>query len=127
VEHNSELNAIHVAVLNVKAKLLSLSKSQAREKSSNLKSWWMTSWRKLKHAIYIQEMHVKVNRLALEETRERTSNTSAAPKTPKQLLAMGLDNKKELATHNALLKKQQKENNDAKAALKKDLNKGRHS
>jgi hypothetical protein len=64
-------------------------------------------------------MHVKVKQLALEETRERSSNASAAaPKTPKQSLVMGLDNKKELATHNALLKKQQKENDDARAALK---------
>jgi hypothetical protein len=36
---------------------------------------------------------------------------------------MGLDEKKELATHNALLKKQSKENDDARAALKKELKK----
>jgi hypothetical protein len=37
---------------------------------------------------------------------------------------MGLDNKKELTAHNAFLKKQQKENDNARAALKKDLKKG---
>jgi hypothetical protein len=58
----------------------------------------------------------------LEETCERISNPSA-PKTPKKSLAMGLDDKKELATHNALLKKQQKENDNARAAFKKDLKK----
>jgi hypothetical protein len=80
--------------------------------------------KKLKHKIDIQEMRVKVKQLALEETRERSSNASAAaPKTTKKLLAMGLDNKKELATHNALLKKQQKKNDDARAALKKELKK----
>jgi hypothetical protein len=36
---------------------------------------------------------------------------------------MGLDDKKELATHNALLKKQQKEKDDARATLNKDLKK----
>jgi hypothetical protein len=69
-------------------------------------------------------MCVKVKQLALEETCERSSNASAAaPKTPKKLLAMGLDGKKELATHNILLKKQQKENDNARVALKKELKK----
>ena len=60
--------------------------------------------KKLKHKIDIQEMHMNVKQLALEETHRRSSNASAAPKTPKKFLAMGLDDKKELATHNALLK-----------------------
>jgi hypothetical protein len=42
----------------------------------------------------------------------------------KKSLVMGLDDKKELVTHNALLKKHEKENDDARAALKKDLKKG---
>jgi hypothetical protein len=69
--------------------------------------------KKLKHKIDIQEMHVKVKQLALEETCERSSNASAAPKTSKKSLAMGLDDKKELITHS---KKQQKEKDDARAA-----------
>jgi hypothetical protein len=40
---------------------------------------------------------------------------------------MGLDEKKELATHNALLKKPSKENDDARAALKKNLRRKRRS
>ncbi len=68
-------------------------------------------------------MRVKVRQLALEETRERSSKASAAPKTANKSKTMGLDDKKELATHNALLKKQQKENDNARAALKKDLKK----
>ena len=68
-------------------------------------------------------MRVKVRQLALEETRERSSKASAAPKTANKSKTMGLDDKKELATHNALLKKQQKENDDIWAALKKDLKK----
>ncbi len=68
-------------------------------------------------------MRIKVKRLAVEETRESSSKGSAAPKTARKAQGMGLDDKKELATHNALLKKQQKENDDARAALKKDLKK----
>jgi hypothetical protein len=79
---------------------------------------------KAKKLDIVQDMRVKVKQLALEETCERSSK---APKTPKKSLAMGLDNKKELATHNALLKKQQKENNDTRAALKKNLKKSRCS
>jgi hypothetical protein len=70
---------------------------------------------------------MNVKQLALEETHRRSSNASAAPKTPKKSLAMRLDDKKGLATHNTLLKKQQKEYADARAALKKDLKKRRHS
>jgi hypothetical protein len=84
--------------------------------------------KKLKHELELQAMRVKVRELALEETRERSSKASAAPnKTANKSKAMGLDDKKELATHNALLKKQQKENDDARAALKKDLKKRRRS
>jgi hypothetical protein len=53
-------------------------------------------------------MRVKVKQFALEETRERSSNASAAPKHTKKSPVMGLDNKKELVTHNALLKKQKR-------------------
>jgi hypothetical protein len=80
--------------------------------------------KKLKHKIDIQYMHVKVKQLALEETPKRSSNASAAPKAPKKSLTMGLNVTKDLATHNALSKKQQKENNDARATLQKDLSKG---
>jgi hypothetical protein len=56
------------------------------------------------------EMRLNVKQLALKESCERVSNPSA-PKTPKNpVVAMGLDKKKELATHNALLNKQQNEN-----------------
>jgi hypothetical protein len=82
-------------------------------------------------------MRVKVRQLALEETCERSSKASAAPKTANKSKVMGLDDKKELATHNTLLKKQHKENDnaraalkkndDARAALKKDLKKRRRS
>jgi hypothetical protein len=66
---------------------------------------------KLKHEINIQEMHVKVKQRALEELL-----IDSKPSTPKT--SMGLDKKKELATHNTVLKKQQKENYDAGAAFK---------
>jgi hypothetical protein len=50
-------------------------------------------------------MCVKVKQLAWEKTWERVSNPSA-PKTPKNpTVVMDLDKKKELATHNALIKK----------------------
>jgi hypothetical protein len=127
VERNSELNATHVAVLNVKAELISLSKGQAREVKHLTKLVDNQQEKKLKHERDIQEMRVKVKQLALKETLERSSKASAAApktpktKTPKKLLAMGLDDKK--ATHNTLLKKQQKEKDDARAALKKELKK----
>ncbi len=123
MERNSELNATHVAVRRVKADLLSSSKSQAREVKRLKKLVDDQQEKKLRHELEIQEMRIKVKQLALEETRERSSKASAAPKTARKSQAMGLDDKKELATHNALLKKQQKENDDARAALKKDLKK----
>jgi hypothetical protein len=104
VEPNSELSATHVAVLKVKADLLSSLKAQAREVKHLNRMVDPQLEKKLKHEINIQEMRVKVKKLVLEETSERSSNASAAPKTPKKFLAMGLDDKKELATHNALLK-----------------------
>jgi hypothetical protein len=122
VECNSELNATQVVVLIVKAELLSTSKAPAREAKHLKKLVDNQQEKKIKHELDIQNMHVKVKQLTLEETCERTSNPSAS-KTPKKSLAMGLDDKKELATHNALLKKQQKENDDARTALKKDLKK----
>jgi hypothetical protein len=128
VEHNSELNATHVAVLRVKANLISLTKSQAREVKRLSRMFNNQLEKKLKQEFDIQEMHVKVKQLALEETYERSSNASAVAREPlRKSLAMGLDDKKELATHNTLLKNQQKENDDARAALKKDLKKRRHS
>jgi hypothetical protein len=73
---------------------------------------------KLVDAQLEKKMHVKVKQLALEETCEIPSNSSAAPKIiPKKSLGMGLNDKNELATYITLLKKQQKENNNAMAAL----------
>jgi hypothetical protein len=68
VEHNSELNATHVAVLRVKADLLSSSKAQAREVKHL--SWMVDAQlkKKLKHEIDIPKVCVKVKQLALEET-----------------------------------------------------------
>jgi myosin heavy subunit len=124
VERNSELSATHVAVLRVKADLISSSKSQAKEVKRLTRLVDNQQEKKLKHEFDMQEMRVTVKQLALEETRERSSKASAAPRTTKtKSLAMGLDEKKELATHNALLKKQSKENDDARAALKKELKK----
>jgi myosin heavy subunit len=124
VERNSELSATHVAVLRVKADLISSSKSQAKEVKRLTRLVDNQQEKKLKHEFDMQEMRVTVKQLALEETRERSSKASAAPRTSKtKSLAMGLDEKKELATHNALLKKQSKENDDARAALKKELKK----
>ena len=124
VERNSELSATHVAVLRVKADLISSSKSQAKEVKRLTLLVNNQQEKKLKHEFDMQEMRVTVKHLALEETRERSSKASAAPRTTKtKSLAMGLDEKKELATHNALLKKQSKENDDARAALKKELKK----
>jgi hypothetical protein len=68
VEHNSELNATHMAVLRVKAKLISSSKSQAREVKQLRKLVDNQQEKNLKHELDIQEMRVKVKQLALEET-----------------------------------------------------------
>jgi hypothetical protein len=67
-----------VAVLNVKAKLLSSSKGQARQVKRLTKLVNNQQEKKLKHERDIQEMCVKVKQLALEETHERSSKASAA-------------------------------------------------
>jgi hypothetical protein len=54
VERNSELNATHVVVLNVKAELLSLLKAQAREVKHLTKLVNNQLEKKLKHKIDIQ-------------------------------------------------------------------------
>ena len=113
-----------MAVLRVKAKLISSSKSQAKEVKRLSRMVDNQQEKKLKHNFEMQEMRVKVKQLALEETRERTSKASPfEARAPKKLSAMVLDDRKELAIHNALLKKQSKENDDARAALKKELKK----
>jgi hypothetical protein len=99
VECNSELSATHVAVLRVKDDLLSSLKTKVGEVKYLSRMVDAQLKKKLKNEIDIQAMHVKVKQLALEETPERSSNASTAPKTPKQSLAMGLDDKKELATN----------------------------
>jgi hypothetical protein len=120
VASNSELAASLVDVIAVKAQLLNTSKMQVRELKRFKKLVHDQQDKKLKHEIDLQVMCVQVKQLALEQTRERISNP-AGPKTPKKSLAMGLDDKKELATHNAFLKKASKENDDARAAYKKDM------
>jgi isopropylmalate/homocitrate/citramalate synthase len=86
VERNSELNTTHVAVLRVKDGLLSLLKAQAREVKCLNRLVDAQLEKKLKHKIDTQEMMCVevVKQLALEETCERSSNASAAPKTPKK-------------------------------------------
>jgi hypothetical protein len=70
-----------VAVLRVKADLISSSKSQAREVERLTQLVNNQQEKKLKHELDMQEMRVMVKQLALEETHERSSKASAAPKT----------------------------------------------
>jgi hypothetical protein len=82
VERNSELSATHVAVLRVKADLLSSSKLQAREVKRLTRMVDNQQETKLKHEFDMPEMQVKAKQIALEEPRERFSKASAAaPKT----------------------------------------------
>jgi hypothetical protein len=119
--HN--LKAEHVAVLNVKAGLAKTVKSQA----SKIKS--LTSRvddqldKKQKHSESLASMRIKVKELALEETRQRIAHPNLAKLPKTSTAAMGLDAKKELATHNALLKKQQKDCDEQRNASKKALKK----
>jgi hypothetical protein len=119
----SKLSAEHVAVLNVKADLSKTVKSQASKIKSLSSKVDNQQESKQQHTKDLASMRLKTKELALEETRERIANPTLAkiPKTAS--VAMGLDAKKELATHNALLKKQQKDCDEQRNASKKALKK----